>query len=221
MSEREWISRIEDRELRERVRRVVAELLLLSEVSAVALQPMTRGGKNPSKAPPGVRFDRGDKAPPKDAGLWRHFSWRFQQAASSLDFELLVEEAEQEIQIAKKGLPEGRMAIVANYNEERDIRLLIEGDPERDINYTGLHSATVAVRTGWPQGWVRLIRTRNDLDPDYGRARPQWRNLSPEARQEAIATLREDEGLSQRECALRLGVSKRSVQMYWPKAEAA
>jgi len=106
-----------------------------------------------------------------------------------------------------------RIEIERTRDERRDIELLLS-------HGQGIHAAILSARHRWPLGWVKMVRQRNGCDPDYGRERPKWGGLDPEARYDLCEHLQE-EGMTQREAALFLGVSKRSVQLYWTREKAA
>lgn len=227
MSEREWIARIEDRFLREDIRRQVIELIMLSEVPAYA-GPRTatpdgkllegrkaRRGKihKESEPPRGVSINRRPgQAPSKDDSFYSHFLFRYERAQTDLEFEVIYEEAKRDLKKHKDGLEDGDMARNAYVDEQRDTRELLAEEE-------GVPAAVVAVKRGWPIAWVRTIRQRNERDAELGLPRPRWRELSDQERRDVCEGYAYDEGLNQTQAAKRLGIAQSTVSPYWPKRE--
>lgn len=200
---RRWISAIEDTELRERVRRLMCDLLALPEGPAVNLEPSVSKSKSTGNPPP------------RSDSLHEKWSEKFRACRNDpVLIEATAIKAEAELKAFKGGSGEtDRLKMQRERDEKADIQTLIE-------HGEGVAAAIISARHSWPIGWVRTVRERNGREPEYGYERPQWKRMDAEERYAMVETLRL-EGVSQREAALRLGVSKASVQRYWSLPEAA
>lgn len=204
MSDRFWIARIEDRELRERVRRLMIELMMLSDAPVANLNSSPGGGKPTAKPPP------------RQDSLYEKYASKFAECCTDLvRVEATRIKAQAELEAFRGGKDnEDRLTIERERSEQADTLNLIN-------HGQGIPAAILSARHRWPIGWIRHIRQRNNQDPDNGYPRPNWRELPERDRYHVIQGLREQEGLSQREAAMRLGVSKGNVQRYWDGQEAA
>jgi hypothetical protein len=205
MSEiREWIARIEAGPLRERIRRLMAGLLMLSNAKAVNLQPSVKSGKAEGKAPPPVEC------------LADHYAIEFEKHVTDpVKLEAICIKAEAELAAFKGGRDEvDRLKRERERDEQADIAQLVQ-------HGQGIRAEILSARNHWPIGWVKHVRQRNDQDPETGYPRPRWRELSERERFHLVEGLREQEDLTQRATAMRLGISKGSVQRYWDRQEAA
>lgn len=212
----EAINRIEDPELRNEVNLLLRNLQMLAEGPSQSLEPSVSHGKTEGSAPKGTILDRpSESAPPDDRSLWDHYAFRFGLAALAKDeveLRRLLILASRAYEDTIKRPDEDRIEIERTRDEQRDIQLLLE-------HGEGIHAAILSARHRWPIGWVKIIRERNGKDPDYGRERPKWKALDSDGRY-AICEHLQAEGMSQREAAFHLGVSKRSVQLYWARKAA-
>lgn len=81
----------------------------------------------------------------------------------------------------------------------------------------GVHSAKLAVATGWPLSWIQTLRGRYGYDADYGRELPRFRQLDEDGRTQAVREIWLEDGLDQRAVAKHFGVSRATIRKYWPK----
>ena len=196
-----FIVLIEQSWLRTRVIQLLHDLSMLSEAPTLNLEAGVSRGKSEDKPPPGV-WKHG-----KDASLHEYYITRFSRAQEQIDFEHICESAERDLEFHRKGLPLERVRARAEADEARDIRWVID-------NAEGLHCAVIAARQGWPVSWVKKKREDNGRDPIYGYERPDFRGMSKEDRRNLAAKLKA-EGLSIREAATRVGVSKTMMVLSW------
>lgn len=211
------LAKIEDEALRSQVQAMLLKLQMLAEGPATSLEPSVSHGKIEGSPPKGTLLDRdSDKAPPEDRSLWEHYSYRFGIAAmanNEIELGRLLILANRAYRDTVKRPDADRIEIQRVRDENRDIELLL-------THGEGIHCAHLSADYSWPLGWVKIIRERNGKDPEYGRERPKWGSLDKDARYEICEHLR-GEGMSQREAAFHLGVSKRSVQMFWSREKVA
>lgn len=81
--------------------------------------------------------------------------------------------------------------------------------------YEGVAAIDVAVAEGETEVWVRKIRTQQGRYPGDGRKRPEFLDLDEDERRRKVASL-VARGMGAQKIAHRLGVSKHTVQRYWP-----
>ena len=214
MSLRKALSRIQDPELASEVQSLLARLQMLPEGATANFDGNISHGKVEGSAPKGAHPERSSLDPPSpDVSLWAHYAFRFGKAAltnNEIELRRLLIEANRELADFTHRPDENRITIQQERTEARDIELLLKYGE-------GTHAAVLAAENMWPIGWVKIIRERNGKEPLYGRERPRWKDLTDEERFVEVEYL-EREGLSQREVALRLGISKGSVGRYWPEA---
>lgn len=86
--------------------------------------------------------------------------------------------------------------------------------------FEGVHALDVAVIEGKTEAWVRKVREQHGRNPEDGRPRSTFLDLSEEDRCRKVAALA-NRGLSQRKAAKRLGVGKTTIVRYWPEPIAA
>ena len=217
MSLRKALSRIQDPELASEVESLLARLQMLPEGATQNLEGNISHGKSEGKVPRGVDEKApvrpSDRPPSPDVSLWAHYAFRFGKAAltnNEIEIRRLLIEANREPADFSHRPDSNRIALQQERTEARDIELLLKYGE-------GTHAAVLAAENMWPIGWVKIIRERNGKEPLYGRERPRWKDLTDEERFVEVEHL-EREGMSQREVALRLGISKGSVGRYWPEA---
>lgn len=214
MSLRKALSRIQDPELASEVQSLLAKLQMLPEGATANLDGNISHGKIEGSAPKGSMPERSSQDPPSpDVSLWAHYAFRFGKAAltnNEIEIRRLLIEANRELADFSHRPDSNRIALQQERTEARDIELLLKYGE-------GTHAAVLAAENMWPIGWVKIIRERNGKEPLYGRERPRWKDLTDEERFVEVEYL-EREGMSQREVALRLGISKGSVGRYWPES---
>ena len=205
MSERldKALSGIKDERLARDVHDLLARLQRLPEGSTGKWGGFTSHGKAGSKAPTGVELERrSEDAMSADVSLWAHYAFRFGRAAltnNEIEIRRLLIEATREYEDFRKRPDNNRIALQQERTEAKDTELLLAYGE-------GKHASVLAAENLWPVGWVRIIRERNGKDPEYGFDRPAWREMGDGERYELCGEL-QSEGLSQREAALRIGVS--------------
>lgn len=214
MSLRKALSRIQDPELASEVQSLLAKLQMLPEGATANLDGNISHGKIEGSAPKGSMPERSSQDPPSpDVSLWAHYAFRFGKAAltnNEIEIRRLLIEANRELADFSHRPDSNRIALQQERTEARDIELLLKYGE-------GTHAAVLAAENMWPIGWVKIIRERNGKEPLYGRERPRWKDLNDDERFVEVEHL-EREGMSQREVALRLGISKGSVGRYWPES---
>lgn len=210
------LEKISDPELRLEVRNLFRELQLLAEAPAQNLEPSgpVSHGKASGSAPKGANPSRSSDDPmSKDVSLYEHWAFRIGMAANNdnqPELQRLLILARRDLEDYKHRPDEDRVKIQQERLESRDIELLL-------AHGEGIHAGVLAARHRWPIGWVRHVRERNGKEPDYGWERPDWKSMSEDERYAFIEKL-QGEGLSQRECAERIGVSKTSISRFWLRA---
>jgi hypothetical protein len=205
MSEREWIAAIVDAEQREKVRRLLVALMMLSDAPSRNYEPSV--GKSKSDGNP----------PARETSLYTYYRDKMKRDVGRkawVDLEATCIEAQARIDEYQGGAEQtDRIKRQRERDEKSDIAQLVQ-------HGQGIPSAIISARNNWHIGWVKHIRRQNGQDPDYGHPIPRWRELSEEERYSWVQECK-DEGLSVRQAALRLGVSSGSVGNYWTMEEAA
>lgn len=237
MSEREWIARISDRELRERVRHVLCDLLLVSEAPASSpkLAPTDderKGGGGmrakqttkhfESSIPRGVRGRRGDMPSPDDS-LFDWHCWHLSRAVDNPERLLwLCYAAERDAKRAKWSQRDWRRnkdsstASERQYESEEDLEARIIGA------YEGMDSVEVGmVYEDRHPSYIERIRRKHGRNPSNGTIREGWFTWDEEQKVEEIRFRRHERSLSQQKIALELGVSKRAIQTRWAATECS
>lgn len=191
------------------MRRILRDMELLSEAcSTTATEVHVGSGKPQTKPPPGVRLNLDSKRPPpRDQSLYLHFKWRYDRARNDLQRRVIICQARVALRERKRG-PEA-WASRWNFNEDDDVEILIQ-DGE------GVHIAELAATTGWPPSWIKTQRERNGREPDYGKPRPKWQQLTKDERAQ-VAHHHHSEGLSLRQAAKIVGVAPTTLHYYWPR----
>lgn len=226
MSSLSFLLRVEDLELRRRIRVVMARLELLSEGRAVPLERAKHHGKYDTdhQAPPGAVEDpHSDRPPPKDRSLFAWFMWHFERAHQRPDpqwrFEMLCLLAERDLQRHLHPAPVKKTAGTLHRigtTEEAEAKRVIEW-------YEGVASIEVAVIEECSQAWVEKVRERAGRRGADGRPKPGWAGWDTARRYEEVQKLKAKD-YSQRKAADRLQVSQATVQKYWwtrPRERAA
>lgn len=202
--------------LEDKIRDLLARLSVLSEVSAANLEPRTSGSKSPSKPPPGV-----------NAGLYDYWADRFTRlyAEERSEFEIhrdyLI--AERDYASCTMHSPD-RMALRSGESTDNDV---VDGGAaenaaaQRVIElYEGVPAVEVAVHEYTTEAWVRKARGQRGRYPHDGRPKPTFLDLDDVDRHRKVAALKA-RGMGQAKAASKLGVSKNTVQRYWPQTAAA
>lgn len=224
--------------LEAQIREVLAQLARLSEapsnwrVTPPPLKPKPPPGepkpkpghlisnKKPSaesKAPTGFRPGRSwatDEQPSIDFFTHDHFRYRFEHAASESEKRVLVARARAQIKAITHGPGAERIALRAEASEADDAEALVQAGQ-------GVPAAEIAAETGWPIGWIRSQRERRGFDPELGKPRARFREMSHDERRALVARLHHQDGLDQRGVAQVLGVSKTTIHNYWPTRQKA
>ena len=195
-----FIAKIRDLDLKTRVLQLLHDLSMLSDGPTSNLEANISSGKSEDKPPPGAWR--------KDQGLYEYYAARFERAEEQIDYEFITEAGERDLEFYRKGLPIERVRARAEADEGRDIAWMIE-------HAEGLHCAVIAARQGWPVSWVKKKREDASRDPLYGWPRPDFRGMDKQERRALAAQLKSD-GLSIREAATRVGVSKTMMVHSWP-----
>lgn len=234
MSEpREWISRISDDKLRERVRRVMVDLLVLSEAPASKpkLAPTDevrkgagKGGMSAKEAvkhhssamPQGLRLDqRSDDPPPRDR-LYDWHAWHLERASDDeLALLRLCYAAERDAKRARWGIKDYRKKdketadreAESDENFERRIIAFYEGMDSMEVGmvYENRHAKV-----------IEKARRKHGRDPENGLPLEGWFSWDEEQKVHEIRMLYQG-GLGQKRIADELGVSKRAIQVRWPE----
>ena len=194
--------------LRLQVIDLLSRLQLLPEAQAQSLQPSVRSGKAEDRPPKGVGRTASDGTPSADVSLWAHYSFRFGRAAltnNEVEVSRLLVEADRAYQDFIKRPDNNRIAMQQERTEARDIEILLKYGENK-------HAAVLSAEYLWPIGWVRVVRERNGCDPEWGIPRPVWKTMSDEERYNCVAELAPKN--TQKEIAMRLGISQASVSRY-------
>lgn len=238
MSDREWISRIGDPVLRERVRRVLIQLLILSDApsSKPRLAPTDderRGAKSggmkakeavkhqESAIPRGVNLNRDSDAPPARDRLYEWHAWHLERAGDDeLRVLRLCYQAEHDIKRAKWGPKDWRKQTDKDNERQHESDEALEA---RIISaYEGMDSVEVATvyEERHPQ-FIEKIRARHGRNPRTGEVIEGWTAWSEEEKVAVVTDMR-NRGLSQRQIAAELNLkSKKPIQTRWNQANAA
>lgn len=210
---KDFLSAIEDEELRTEIRTILARLLTLAEGQVSPIGRSSKSSEAPL-GPPGFAGLTGRDCPPEDRSLFDHFRWRFEKAIESglsrKRLYFLLWEAEKAYEIRTVPPQEDddprRALILTRANEGALRRHVLE-------KYEGEHSYRVHLDLNLPQGWVEKVREDDSREPETGLRRPRWRDLSDGLKRELIARL-QAEGRTQAEVAKYLGISRRTVSNY-------
>ena len=194
-----FIAKIRDPDLKTRVLQLLHDLSMLSDGPTSNLEANISSGKSEDRPPPGTWR--------KEPALHEYYTGRFLRAEEQIDFEYVCESGERDLEFYRKGLPIERVRARAEADEGRDIAWMIE-------HAEGLHCAVIAARQGWPVSWVKKKREDASRDPLYGWPRPDFRGMDKTERRALAAQLKSD-GLSIREAATRVGVSKSMMVLSW------
>lgn len=134
--------------LEDKMKSLLAEASVLANASGMELQPRTSKGKNESKPP--SRFGR---------SLHEVIREDFSAAESDSERRSAIRRAEGLIQGFKRQRPRGEME-----STERDF-----WKHREVLNYEGKHYEDVAYKLKVSAKTVWKVRSRNNLDPRYGR----------------------------------------------------
>lgn len=209
------ISRIQDAELRDSIRSILARLELLADGGTASIENSVRSSETPL-GPPGFANITQSKCPPEGRSLYDHFKWRFENAirsgASNKKLYFLLWEAEKayETRVMPPDPENPRVALILTRADEDTLkRRIVE-------TYEGEHSYRVHLDLNLPQGWIEKVREESGREPETGYLRPKWRKLHDSEKRSFIRSLRQ-QGKTQQETARWLGISRRTVAT-WDKA---
>lgn len=220
MSELTFLARIEDPELRERIRTVMARFELLSDSDAAALEP-SRGGKPESKAPAGAMKPR------RDRGLFERYSHQFAKCVTRPDpqwaFRLLCAHAERDLDHYVNGPPESKQAGAINFLgtvQGRD-GAAIEKEKGKEIvaDYEGAPAGEVAAILQVTTGVVRKAREQNGRHAETGEPKAGWHGWTDEEKYAEVQKLKAC-GHGKAMVANRLRVTPRTVTKFWAERAA-
>lgn len=213
-----FLTRISDPKLREAVRKLLIDLALLAEGRA---QPIERShsGKPESAAPAEAMPNRpSDLPPPKDRSLYAYYLWHFERAFSEWRFHMLVLLGRRDYDVHTKGLGDQRRAGHMHVASEGDTRNAAKFDREQGdrvvAEYVGVPDYEVAVLEAVSIAWVRTQREKRRRRPGDGRPKPGFLGLNDDERYHQVQRLKA-KGMGQKRVAVKLGVSKQTVQRYW------
>jgi hypothetical protein len=222
----DFLAQIDDVELREEIRQLLAQLQILSEARAASLYSGPPSTEKPA-GPPGFVGLSERQEPPKGRSLHEHFVWRFRDLVRREEprRELWRLLWEAECDYKRRVIPpteeelQERTALLGyrptqNSKEEEAFAAHIIATTQ------GVHSYKVSLDLNLPQGWIEHQRELAQHDPVMGHPRPAWRKLSAEAKRELVAK-QQQLGHTQTEAAQSLGCGERTVREYWPKEMAA
>lgn len=208
----DFLSAIEDAELRQDIRTVLARLSTLSESRAVPTERSSRSSEAPI-GPPGFANLSNRDCPPEERSLFDHFRWRFEKAvergASTKNLYFLLWEAEKayETRTVAPDPDDPRRALVLTRADEDALKRHVLTEYEDE------HSYRVHLELNLPQGWIEKIREDDGREPETGLRRPRWRELDDSMKRHLVIRLR-SEGRTLAETAKWLGISRRTVVTY-------
>lgn len=207
-----FLNLIDDRELRQEIRQILARLEMLSDASASPPGRSSRSSETPL-GPPGFAGLSSLDCPPEERSLYAHFAFRFEKAvesgASRKSLYFLLWEAEKAL----------RLRVVApDPDDPRRALILTRADEDALVRHVlskfeGEHSYRVHLDLDLPQGWIERIREQDGREPETGYRRPKWKSLDEATKRTLIRDLRE-QGKTQEETARWLGISRRTVVNY-------
>jgi len=213
-----FLAAIDDAELRQDIRTILARLATLAEGRAVPTERSSRSSEAPIGPPEFAGLSNRD-CPPEDRSLFDHFRWRFEKAiergATTKTLYFLLWEAEKayETRTVAPDRDDPRRALILTRADEDGLKDHVL------TNYEDQHSYRVALDLSLPQGWVEKIREDDGREPETGQRRPKWRDLDETMKRALVERLR-SEGRTQEETAKWLGISRRTVVTY-QRSEAA
>lgn len=203
-----------------RIADVLARLSTLSEAPSGNLEAHISRSAPEATIPTGATTRHDSfRPPPKERSLYDWYRWQFDRHAdqpSRLLSLYLLAEREYLLRTCREIAEEAaQRGSIAAYSEDGALvesvraKLVIEW-------YEDVHPRDVATAEGATEAWVRKVRRQAKLNPDDGRPRPAFLDWPEEERRRKVAACK-IEGLGQELTAQRLGVSKRTVQTYWPR----
>lgn len=217
-------------ELRNRIRKILRRMELLSEARAMSLEQSVHGGE-PDNLPPGVRKETSIAKPSRKRSLFERYLWEFEQCPKRADpqwaFALLCTCAERDYRHYLQG--GGPSAVAGNMHvlspgqvgSAKEIENF-EKEKARELEqYEGAPASLVAEIIQQPVGWVQKAREKlMGCDPETGRPKEdrEWDGWSDERRRLEVARLL-SKGMAEAEMEGELGVSYRTIRRYKPKRE--
>lgn len=229
MRDLDFLTRIDDAELRDEIRGLLAKMQVLSEAKAAnpSSGPRSSSEDEQPVGPPDFIGLSQDEEPPKGRSLHEHFAWRFRhlvaQGAPRKRLWFLLWEAEHDYKVrvippTDEELLE-RTALEAhrptqNSREEEALAAHIVSTTE------GIHARKVSLDLNFPQGWIEKVRELAGHEPVMGEPRPAWRKLSADRKRELVAE-QQQLGHTQVQAARILGCGERTVREFWPELVAA
>lgn len=204
-----------DRDLDERIRQVLAELSVLSDVGAAQIGKSSRSSEHelPRGVNPSVRRPKGEQPPPKDRNLYDFYSWQFARATNDQARRVLLYLAESDLAARKRTAPADRTALgqskaSTTSTDQRDQRILTW--------YIGVHPLEAAILESTHGGYcpeqnVRDVRRKARRDPLTGHPLDGWAGWSDEDRVKRVNQLL-GRGLSLSAIASEVGTAKSNVQ---------
>lgn len=216
----DFLTHVEDPELRHEIRSVLNSLATLSEVGAPAIDRKAPSSDTPL-GPPGFQNLAATDCPPEDRSTFEHFLFRFREQApkgSQLKMSFILFEANKQLQL--RTIPpsgedrDSRIALhVARPDEGAFIRRVLD-------LYEGAHAYMVAVDLEVSRGWVERVREQGGYEPIMGIKRPEWKRMTQEERIALIAEAKK-ERLTQAETSKKYGIPRSTIANYWTEKVAA
>jgi hypothetical protein len=155
-----FLAGIEDIELREEIRSLMADLELLSEGRALALQAVISGSAPESAIPSGVP-NQPNGGPPKkeNVALHSYYLWHFERANSERRFRVLLVMARRDYERHVKPAPDTRRAgsLLTESASGRLGHVVEKEEGDRIVrDYEGTPDYEVAVLEETTPGWAGL-----------------------------------------------------------------
>jgi hypothetical protein len=198
-----------DRELQARIRSVLTQLQMLSDVDSASIVANDGGGqsKPDSSPPPGSRPDRDStQPPPKDRSLYEWYAYHFARASDDERRRLLCYLAERDHAKAKGRSPQPR-GKTGPEDERASMARIVEW-------YEGVQDLEVAVLEACSVQFVAKARRVHKRRPKDGTLPSVFISLDEPSRHATVATLALA-GESKAAAARRLDVSRKTVDRYW------
>jgi len=208
-----------------RISDVLGRLALLADGATSNLDPdRTHHGAPESSIPAGVELRSSEKPPDKRrCSLFQWYGWHFDRTEDPerrASLYLLAEMDYREFRFRVARRVELRSGELVE-NDRADGGAAERAATERVIDwYESVPALTVAVLEDQREEWVRKARRMHGRNPDDGRPRAEWFGWDEDERRRQVAKLF-NRDMGQKTAADRLGVSKRTVQKYWPRELAA
>lgn len=173
------------RELDERIRQVLADLSVLSEVPAVRVGRSSRDAEEalPRGVRPSLKLVDPNAAPSKEQSLFAFYEFHFARAGTEQARRVLLFLAEGDLAARKLSAPAGSTALgqsrMSASSEQRDERILAW--------YVGVHPLEAAILESTHGGYcseenVKAVRRASRRDPLTGLQLEGWAGWSDEER---------------------------------------